>query len=94
VLQSVDEVKLTTFVPGFFYAASFWEIGYDNIRIIQPTPACACDANIDGQVSVQDIFDFLAAYFAGDTAVADMNRDSMITVQDIFDFLSCYFAGC
>jgi hypothetical protein len=44
-------------------------------------------------VTVQDIFDFLAAYFAGDTR-ADFNGAGGITVQDIFDFLAAYFAGC
>jgi hypothetical protein len=94
VLRSVDEVKFTTFVPGYFYASSFWEIGYDNVRVIQPTPACACDINVDGQVSVQDIFDFLAAYFAGTVATADFNHDSVLSVQDIFDFLGCFFLAC
>jgi hypothetical protein len=31
----------------------------------QPAPACPADFNNSGGVSVQDIFDFLAAYFAG-----------------------------
>ncbi|MCC6320442.1 MAG: hypothetical protein IT438_03275 [Phycisphaerales bacterium] len=57
-------------------------------------PACAGDFNgSGGQPTVQDIFDFLAAYFNGDLR-ADMNRSGTVTVQDIFDFLSAYFAGC
>jgi hypothetical protein len=35
-----------------------------NIAILT-TPVCAADFNQSGIVSVQDIFDFLAAYFAG-----------------------------
>ena len=42
---------------------------------------------------LEDIFDFLAAYFAGDPA-ADVNQSGSITVQDIFDFLQGYFIGC
>jgi hypothetical protein len=42
---------------------------------------------------VQDIFDFLAAYFGHDPR-ADFNQSGAITVQDIFDFLGAYFAGC
>jgi hypothetical protein len=42
---------------------------------------------------VQDIFDFLTAYFAGDLR-ADFNHSGAISVQDIFDFLAAYFAGC
>jgi len=42
-------------------------------------------------LSVQDIFDFLASYFAG---AGDFNGAGGTTVQDIFDFLGCYFGGC
>jgi hypothetical protein len=44
-------------------------------------------------VTVQDIFDFLAAYFAGGIT-GDFNGAGGISVQDIFDFLAAYFAGC
>lgn len=53
---------------------------------------CVADFNCSGTVSVQDIFDFLAAWFAG-TPTADINGGG-IGVQDIFDFLSAWFAGC
>jgi GDSL-like Lipase/Acylhydrolase family len=54
-----------------------------------------CPANFNGVsgVTVQDIFDFLSAYFSG-AADADINLDSAVSVQDIFDFLSRWFAGC
>jgi hypothetical protein len=53
-----------------------------------------CIANFNGVngITVQDIFDFLAAYFAGDHD-ADLNGNGL-GVQDIFDFLAAYFAGC
>lgn len=54
---------------------------------------CPADFNGSGAVSVQDIFDFLAAYFTPDTR-ADFNASGAISVQDIFDFLAAYFAGC
>jgi hypothetical protein len=54
---------------------------------------CVGDFNCSGLVSVQDIFDFLAAYFANDPR-ADVNGSGVISVQDIFDFLAAYFAGC
>jgi hypothetical protein len=62
----------------------------------QGASQCPCDFNRSGGVSVQDIFDFLGAYFSALPA-ADFNQSGGITVQDIFDFLSCYFgrpAGC
>ncbi len=55
------------------------------------TPACPADWNHSGTLTVQDIFDFLNAWFAG---AADFNNDTQLTVQDIFDFLNAWFAGC
>ncbi|MCC6319858.1 MAG: PQQ-dependent sugar dehydrogenase [Phycisphaerales bacterium] len=51
------------------------------------------DINGSGSLTVQDIFDFLGAYFGGLPA-GDFNRNDQVTVQDIFDFLAAYFAGC
>lgn len=57
-------------------------------------PCCIADFNQSGAVSVQDIFDFLGAYFAGD-ACSDINASGPPPgVQDIFDFLALYFVGC
>jgi hypothetical protein len=56
-------------------------------------PRCIADFNGSGAVTVQDIFDFLAAYFTANPA-ADVNGSGSVTVQDIFDYLASYFAGC
>jgi len=58
-----------------------------------PIQTCAADYNGSGGLSVQDIFDFLAAYFSSNPR-GDFNGVAGITVQDIFDFLASYFAGC
>jgi glucose/arabinose dehydrogenase len=50
------------------------------------------DFNRDNVVDVQDIFDYLNAWFAGDPAT-DLNGDGRST-QDIFDFLNSWFQGC
>jgi hypothetical protein len=55
--------------------------------------ACPGDFNGAGGVTVQDIFDFLAAYFTG-ASEADVNADGSVSVQDIFDFLADYFRAC
>lgn len=60
---------------------------------------CGADFNNSGGVSVQDLFSFLAAYFAQSGSVgpgysADINHSNSVTVQDLFDFLAVYFAGC
>lgn len=57
------------------------------------TQACPADFNNSGAVTIQDIFDFLAAYFSQDLS-ADFNGSGDITVQDVFDFLAAYFTPC
>jgi len=66
----------------------------DNM-IVTPKPVTVCPADINGSgaVSVQDIFDFLAYWFAGYLR-ADINGSGAVSVQDIFDFLAHWFAGC
>lgn len=56
------------------------------------TPCCLADFNHSGMVTVQDIFDFLGAYFTS-SPLADINASGTVTVQDIFDFLTAYFGG-
>ena len=53
-----------------------------------PLPA---DYNQNGVVSVQDVFDFVGGYFAGEPR-ADFNHVGGIDVQDVFDFLEAYFS--
>jgi len=55
----------------------------------RPGTIRSVDVNGDLAVGVQDIFDFLVAWFAG---AADFNADSSTSVQDIFDFLAAWFA--
>jgi hypothetical protein len=65
-------------------------IGQINITY---TPApCAADFNASATLEVQDIFDFLNAWFAG-SPTADFNGGGL-AVQDIFDYLNAWFAGC
>ena len=68
-------------------------LGSVNDIVISRLSVCFADFNGDGNVTVQDIFDFLASYFANDS-LADFNRDGAVSVQDIFDYLAAYFAGC
>ncbi len=57
------------------------------------TTSCPGNFNGTGDANVQDIFDFLAAWFVADPR-ADFNSTGAINVQDIFDFLASWFAGC
>ena len=56
------------------------------------TPCCKSNFNQLGGVTVQDVFDFLSAWFAGSPS-ADFNGGG-ISVQDVFDFLAAWFTGC
>lgn len=57
-------------------------------------PCCQADFNKVGGITVQDIFDYLAAWFGGSpfTHLAGDGTGSP-TVQDIFDFLAAWFTG-
>jgi probable HAF family extracellular repeat protein len=55
---------------------------------------CHGDFNRDGAVGVQDIFDFLEAYFTSNPR-ADYDHDGAVGVGDIFSFLETWFgASC
>jgi hypothetical protein len=85
--MTIDEVVLNQHpAPIRFVAAVSNDCGTVLSRVATLT-VCAADFNCSGDVSVQDIFDFLAAYFTGDER-ADINASGDISVQDIFDFLT------
>ena len=54
---------------------------------------CPGDFNFSGSITLDDVFDFLFAYFA-ESAAADFNGSGSATVQDIFEFLAAYFGAC
>jgi hypothetical protein len=57
-----------------------------------PTLCCRANFNNITGVEVQDLFAFLAAWFAG-SPTADFNGGG-IGVGDIFDFITAWFTGC
>ncbi|MCC6320669.1 MAG: hypothetical protein IT438_04440 [Phycisphaerales bacterium] len=77
---------------GTLDAAEFVII--DLCDLATPPSCCPADFNQSGPPpTVQDIFEFLAAYF-GNNVAADFNTSGVLSVQDIFDFLAAYFSGC
>lgn len=68
---------------------------YNNVFEVPFTLSAFCpgDYNKSHGVEVQDIFDFLGAWFAGSSS-ADFDGANGLGVQDIFDFLSAWFAAC
>lgn len=77
-------------------AGSYVEAAFDDFSAIGLTcthAGCPGDFNGLGDVTVQDIFDFLQAYFAGGLA-ADFTGEGMVTVEDLFTFLAMWFTPC
>jgi hypothetical protein len=102
-LHDIDGDGLFT-GPGerttFFSAAGTGVLDVRQMVLLHPH--CLADFNLSGGVEVQDIFDFLSAWFAGcigQTSApcngqnADFNGGGL-SVQDIFDFLNAWFVGC
>lgn len=58
-----------------------------------PAPACPGDFNGQNGVTLQDLFDYLNAWFAGATD-AEFDNAPGITLQDLFDFLTAWFSPC
>ncbi|HRH98585.1 MAG TPA: GC-type dockerin domain-anchored protein, partial [Prosthecobacter sp.] len=54
---------------------------------------CPADFNHDGAQNVQDIFDFLSAFFSNEIS-ADADHSGAVSVQDIFSFVGLWFQGC
>lgn len=58
-----------------------------------PPAPCPADFNGSGGVTVDDLFGFMGAWFAGDTA-ADFNGAGGVTVDDLFGYMESWFTGC
>lgn len=78
-------------------AGSIVEAALDDFSIeallCTPVPTCPGDFNRDGALGIQDLFDYLRAYFNADPA-ADLDHSGDFTVQDIFDYLNLFFTPC
>jgi hypothetical protein len=105
VLASVDELHFTTFVPGFFYGFTNFDIQVDNVGFEPLPPAYALgDANCDDSVDFFDIDPFLVALFdtpayqagycGGSLASVDTDCSGQMSFFDIDPFLACLFGGC
>ena len=82
-----SDVSLARVIPNYY------EVAWVKFTVTGGANPCRGDFNGVGGVTVQDIFDFLSAWFGGQPS-ADFNHAGGVTVQDIFDFLSAWFAGC
>lgn len=60
-----------------------------NIR----TPCCKADTNQDGDITLQDLFDFLVLWFS-QAPGANTDGSPEIGIQDIFDYLRAWLTAC
>ncbi len=90
--SGIPDVRIRVVARDLRYQNTSAESGAFAVSAGSPV-ACPGDFNSDGAATIQDLFDFLVAYFAGD-ARADINGVGGVTIQDVFDFLVAYFAGC
>jgi hypothetical protein len=63
VLASVDEVRITTMQPGYFYSSNFWEAGFDNVSFVVIGGGACGTADFDGDGDIgtdADIENFFA----------------------------------
>lgn len=65
-----------------------------NAAGVNYTPCCRADYNHVSGITVQDVFDFLTAWFAGDPLANFVtNGVGTPSVQSVFDYLTAWFAG-
>ncbi len=56
--------------------------------------ACPADFNHDRAITVQDLFEFLASWFAGDAGADFDGSGAPPTLDDFFAFIAAWFDGC
>ena len=92
-LDRFDFLRISTAID--YVSPILGEVSPEIGAVADVRPVYTADWNLDGRVTVQDIFDFLTDWFAnsGENGGADFNNSGSTTVQDIFDFLVAWFAG-
>jgi hypothetical protein len=55
--------------------------------------ACRADFNCSGGLEIQDIYDYIAGWFA-ENSLADFDDSGSLGVSDLIEFLNAWFAGC
>jgi hypothetical protein len=85
-----DDGTLAVITRNFGPLSAF---NFDVIGIVPVPLPCAAGFDAQGGATVDDIFIYLNAWFAGDLR-ADADRSGGLSVDDIFVFLNAWFAGC
>lgn len=74
--------------------AGFGHIGFWNYTVTRELgPVCAADFDNDARRTIEDIFVYLAAWFAGEPR-CDQDGTQGVTLDDLLLFINRWFAGC
>ncbi len=93
MLQSIDEVQFTTFVPGFFYGFTNYDFEVDNITITPLAPDCPADVDESGGVDLADL-NLVLANFGQTTDSGDTNGDGEVDLADLNAVLAAFGTDC
>ncbi len=77
---------------GFVWGENVGWINLDDTTLYVGTE-CPADYNHSGNLTIQDIFDFLHDWFLG-TPASDFDGDGHLAIADIFGYLTAWFGGC
>ncbi|MBL9148224.1 MAG: PEP-CTERM sorting domain-containing protein [Phycisphaerae bacterium] len=81
VLQGVDRIEFTTYVPGYFYGFTNFNLSVDNIAITSAATPCPADLDGDGSVGGSDLGALLGAW--GGSGNADLDGDGTVGGSDL-----------
>ncbi len=93
MLQSIDEVQFTTFVPGFFYGFTNYDFEVDNISITPLAPDCPGDVDDSSGVDLADL-NLVLANFGQSTTSGDTNGDGEVDLADLNAVLAAFGTSC
>ncbi len=97
VMAGADQIVFTTYVPGFFYGFTNFDIQADNIRI-QTQDAGGCNgadiAEPFGQLDFSDVVAFLVAFGAQESSADLAEPFGQWDFSDVVAFLGAFGAGC
>ncbi len=96
VLAGVDQMVFTTFVPGFFYGFTNFDLQVDNVFIRSASPGCneADLAEPFGSLDFSDVIAFLGAFGAGEPEADLAEPFGVFDFSDVVAFLGAFGAGC
>ncbi len=96
VLAGVDEAVFTTYVPGYFYGFTNFDLQVDNVTIRSVNAGCneADFAEPFGSLDFSDVVSFLTAFSLGDASADLAEPIGSFDVSDVVAFLGAFGAGC